>query len=480
MASKNTLSSKPFDTLASSSGPSAAGKIEKTKTLKQDSKLLKDLLKKIDDKAYTVGIIGLGYVGLPLMWTFHQKKMPVLGFDIDEQKVACILEGRPYIKHLGSKMMQELSQSDICSATTDFSRIGEADALLLCVPTPLDNHREPDMSYVEGTVQTIAPYLRKGHLVILESTTWPGTTEELIIPYLEKTTGLSADEDFFVAYSPEREDPGNIHFNTAKIPKVVGGHGENALKLALAMYESAIEQTVPVRDTRTAEAVKLTENIFRSVNIALVNELKVVFEAMGIDVHEVIDAADTKPFGFMKFTPGPGLGGHCIPIDPFYLTWKAHEFEQNTRFIELAGEINTNMPRYVVRRTIEALNTQKKAINGSRILLLGLAYKPDIDDDRESPTYKLMDMYDSLGAEVAYYDPHIPVIRPSREHAHWADTPSVKWTQEIVSGFDVVVIATDHKEVDYRQLAEWSSCIIDTRNVMARFKKDAPDKIWRA
>ncbi|MFO8029640.1 MAG: nucleotide sugar dehydrogenase [Cyclonatronaceae bacterium] len=438
------------------------------------------LLAKIQNRTYTIGIVGLGYVGLPLMWTFHEKQMPVLGFDIDSEKVDAIRAGRSYIKHLGEPMMRKLADSDLCDATTDFSRIPEADAILLCVPTPLDEYREPDMTYIEGTVRTIATHLRRGQLVILESTTYPGTTEELIIPLLEQISGLSAESDFHVAYSPEREDPGNVNFNTAKIPKVVGGHGEEALRLSLALYDTAIVQSVPVSNTRTAEAVKLTENIFRSVNIALVNELKVVFHAMDIDVHEVLDAAATKPFGFMKFTPGPGLGGHCIPIDPFYLTWKARQYEQNTRFIELAGEVNTEMPRYVLRRTIEALNAHKKSVNGSRILLIGLAYKPDVDDDRESPTYKLMDFYTEMGADVAYYDPHVPVIKPSREHGHWAGTPSVKWDEQTLSGFDAVIIATNHADVNYDQLAVWADCIVDTRNAMNGRAGVRQGQVWKA
>lgn len=428
--------------------------------------MLEQLLEKIDRKEYTIGIVGLGYVGLPLLWTFHEKGMPVLGFDIDPEKIECIRTGKPYIKHLGDEMMQVLSRSDRCDATTDFSRLKEADSILMCVPTPLDHHREPDMQFVEQTTLTVSRHLRKGHLVVLESTTWPGTTEELIIPTLEEGSGLKAGKDFYVAYSPEREDPGNIQFNTGSIPKVVGGHGEDALRLAMAMYDTAIVKTVPVSDTRTAEAVKLTENIFRSVNIAMVNELKVIFNAMGIDVHEVLDAAATKPFGFMKFTPGPGLGGHCIPIDPFYLTWKAREYLQNTRFIELAGEINTSMPRYVVQRTLEALNHHKKAINGSKVLMIGLAYKPDVDDDRESPTYVLMDHYHQLGAQVEYHDPHVPEIRPTRDHPHWAGKRSVDWNRETISSFDVVVISTNHSLVNYKELAEWAECIVDTRNAL--------------
>ncbi|MEX2600159.1 MAG: nucleotide sugar dehydrogenase [Balneolaceae bacterium] len=437
------------------------------------------LLERIKNRDFTVGILGLGYVGLPLMWTFHKKEMPVLGFDIDATKVDCITKGIPYIKHLDGEMMKTLAASPICDATTDFSRLPEADALLMCVPTPLDGHREPDMRFVEKTTRTISEHLRKGQLVILESTTWPGTTEELIIPILEEGSGLKAGSDFYVAYSPEREDPGNREFNTAGIPKVVGGHGEDALKLACALYDTAIVQTVPVSDTKTAEAVKLTENIFRSVNIALVNELKVVYEKMGIDVHEVLDAAGTKPFGFMKFTPGPGLGGHCIPIDPFYLTWKAREFEQNTRFVELAGEINTGMPRYVIYRTLEALNERQKSLKGSRILLLGLSYKPDVDDDRESPTYKLMDYLKEMGAGVAYHDPYVPVIKPSREYSHWAGTESVEWSQSVIGSFDAVIISTDHSTVDYQDLADWAGLIIDSRNVM-RDIETRPGQVWKA
>lgn len=440
---------------------------------------LSEQLDSINNKTFKIGIIGLGYVGLPLMWTFHKKEMPVLGFDVDQEKVDCIKSGTPYIKHLGKEMMETLAGSDRCDATTDFSRMKEANALLMCVPTPLNHHREPDMTFVEKTTETVGEQLREGQLVILESTTYPGTTEDLIIPILEEKSGLKAGEDFYVAYSPEREDPGNPDFNTSKIPKVVGGHGHDALILACAMYDTAIVQTVPVSDTKTAEAVKLTENIFRSVNIAMVNELKVIYQAMGIDVHEVLDAAGTKPFGFMKFTPGPGLGGHCIPIDPFYLTWKAREVEQPTRFIELAGEINTNMPRYVIQRTIEALNQNKKAINGSKVLLIGLAYKPNVDDDRESPTYKLMELYEEMGAEVSYYDPFVPVIRPSREYPHYAGRKSVEWNEDTVGSYDAVVIATNHDDINYRELAKWADCIVDTRNAMKDASKNS-NQVFKA
>ncbi len=443
-------------------------------------KKINELLNKIENRSYKVGIVGLGYVGLPLMWTFHENGMPVIGYDIDSTKVENLKKGIPYIKHLGSEMMEKLAESDNVDATTDFSRLNEADAILLCVPTPLDHHREPDMSYVVKTTETVSQYLRKGQLVILESTTWPGTTEELMIPILEKNSGLKAGIDFYVAYSPEREDPGNPDFNTAKIPKVVGGHGDEALKLALAMYDTAIVKTVPVSDCKTAEAVKLTENIFRSVNIALVNELKVVFEAMGIDVHEVIDAAATKPFGFMKFTPGPGLGGHCIPIDPFYLTWKAREYEKNTRFIELAGEVNTNMPSYVVERTMLALNSHKKAMNGSKVLVIGLAYKPDVDDMRESPTFKIFDLLKAKGAEISYYDPFIPTVLPTREHADWTGTKSIQWSEEVISEFDVVLISTNHSVINYKELAKWTECIVDTRNAMNGIKTDKENHIFKA
>jgi len=440
---------------------------------------LQELLDKIEQRDYSVGIVGLGYVGLPLMWTFHSNDMPVLGFDIDREKINCIEEGRPYIKHLGKEMMQMLAGSDKCGATTDFTRVSEADALLFCVPTPLDEHREPDMQYVEKTCLTVGEHLHEGQLVILESTTYPGTTEELVIPILESKSGLTAGEDFYVAYSPEREDPGNINFDTGSIPKVVGGHSEEAIKLACALYNTSIVQTVPVSDTKTAEAVKVTENIFRAVNIALVNELKVVFAEMDIDVHEVLDAADTKPFGFMKFVPGPGLGGHCIPIDPFYLTWKAREYDQHTRFIELAGEINTAMPQYVINQTLKALNSHKKSVNGSKVLVLGLAYKPDVDDMRESPTFKIMDLLKEYGAEVSYHDSHIPVIKETREHKEWTGMESVEWTEENIRSFDAVIISTNHSDINYKELAEWSDCIIDTRNAMNGYGK-GEKHIWQA
>ncbi len=442
--------------------------------------MLKDLLQKIKNKDYTIGIVGLGYVGLPLMWTFHKNDLPVLGFDIDEHKIDCLEKGTPYIKHLGEEMMGVLAASDRCDATNDFSRLTESDAIMMCVPTPLNKYREPDMEYVESTCHTVGKHLRKGQLIVLESTTYPGTTADLIIPILESKSGLKAGEDFYVAYSPEREDPGNPDFNTAKIPKVVGAHGGDALKLACALYDTAIVQTVPVSDTKTAEAVKITENVFRSVNIALVNELKVIYHQMGIDVHEVLDAAATKPFGFMKFVPGPGLGGHCIPIDPFYLTWKAREVEEYTRFIELAGEINTSMPRYVINQTLKALNAHGKAMNGSNILVIGLAYKPDVDDMRESPTFKLFDILEEYQASIEYYDPYIPEIKPTREHAHWTGKESIEWTREKVEAFDAVIISTNHSDIDYKGLADWNSCIIDTRNAMKGVEGENENHLWKA
>lgn len=426
----------------------------------------KSLLLKYQNKEISVGIIGLGYVGLPLMWTFHEAGLNVVGFDVDESKIQNIKKGIPYIKHLGSDMMMKLSSSDKIKATSDFSQLKEVDAVLICVPTPLDHHKEPDMSYVLETTTTISKYLRKKHLIILESTTWPGTTEELMVPILEENSNLKSGRDFFVAYSPEREDPGNKNFNTAKIPKVVGGHGDNALELALTLYNTAIERTIPVSNCKTAEATKLTENIFRAVNIALVNELKVVYQKMGIDVHEVLEAADSKPFGFMKFTPGPGLGGHCIPIDPYYLTWKAKEFDINSKFIELAGQTNDEMPYYVLNRISYALNMNKKSINGSKILVLGLAYKADIDDMRESPSFKVMQLLREMGGYVSYFDPFIDIIGPNREYPDWEGMKSISWNARNIRENDAVVIITNHSNINYNELVQWSNCIIDSRNVI--------------
>ena len=413
-----------------------------------------------------IAIVGLGYVGLPLSLQFGRSDVAVLGLDIDPAKVDALNAGRSYIQHIGDGSIREQLTARRLEASTDFRRVAEAQAVIICVPTPLNKNREPDISYILETGRAIASHLRPGTLVVLESTTYPGTTDEDLRQVLEAGSGLKAGSDFHLAFSPEREDPGNPASKVASIPKVIGGYTPECLEKAQALYGRAIKTLVPVSSCRVAEATKLLENIFRGVNIALVNELKMVYSAMNIDVWEVIEAAKTKPFGYMAFYPGPGLGGHCIPIDPFYLTWKAREFGMNTRFIELAGEINTAMPHYVVQRTAEALNAQKKSINGSRILIVGLAYKPDVDDDRESPSYHLMDLLKGFGAEIGYFDPHVPVIRPTREHSHWAGVKSVPWNQASIGAFDAVVVATAHKDVNYQQLAEWTHCIVDTRNAM--------------
>lgn len=426
-----------------------------------------------------IAVVGLGYVGLPLSLQFARSGVPVMGLDIDPAKVQALRAGKSYIQHIPDTAIAEQVQAGRLTATTDFSQVREVAAVIICVPTPLNKNREPDISYILKTGEAIAPHLQPGTLVVLESTTYPGTTDEDLREVLERGSGLKAGTDFHLAFSPEREDPGNPQSVVARIPKVVGGLTPACLEKAKALYSRAIQTLVPVSSCRAAEATKLLENIFRSVNIALVNELKVVYSAMGIDVWEVIHAAKTKPFGFMAFYPGPGLGGHCIPIDPFYLTWKAREYGQSTRFIELAGEVNTSMPLYVVHRVADALNARKKPVNGSRILVLGLAYKPDVDDDRESPSYVLMDLLQARGAEVAYHDPHVPVIRPGREHAHWAGRRSVPWTRESIGAFDLVLIATHHRAVNYAELAEWAACIVDTRNALAGLPT-RPGQVWKA
>jgi UDP-N-acetyl-D-glucosamine dehydrogenase len=408
--------------------------------------------------------VGLGYVGLPLACTAAQKGFTVLGFDVDDAKVKQLQAGKSYIRHIDSADIASLQGAGKFSATKDFSRISEVDAILLCVPTPLTKQREPDLQFVVQTGEAIAPFLRAGQLVVLESTTYPGTTREVLLPILE-TSGFRCGRDFYLAYSPEREDPGNPRFNTATIPKVVGGDSQDAVRLARALYDEIVTHTVPVSSLDAAEAVKLTENIFRSVNIALVNELKVVFEAMGIDVWEVIEAAKSKPFGYMPFYPGPGLGGHCIPIDPFYLTWKAREFGLATRFIELAGEINTAMPSRVVDRVAEALSDRAgKAVRGAGILILGLAYKKNVEDTRESPAFKIIELLEKRGARVSFHDPFVAEIPLSREHPEYAGRQSVPFTEQVVSGFDATIVCTDHDNIDYAKLVEWAPLIIDTRN----------------
>ncbi len=426
-----------------------------------------------------IAIVGLGYVGLPLSLQFARSGVNVLGLDIDSAKVDAVKRGDSYIKHIPATAVAELVKAGTFSASTDFQRVKEVEAVIICVPTPLNKNREPDISYIVNTGRAIAPHLRKGTLVVLESTTYPGTTDEDLRTVLEAGSKMKAGVDFHLAFSPEREDPGNPDSKVAIIPKVVGGYTPACLEKARAVYSKAIKTLVPVSSCRAAEATKLLENTFRGVNIALVNELKVVYSAMGIDVWEVINAARTKPFGFMAFYPGPGLGGHCIPIDPFYLTWKAREYGQHTRFIELAGEVNTSMPEFVVHRVSEALNDGRKSVKGSRILVVGLAYKADVDDERESPSYVLMDLLKARGASVAYHDPYVPIIRPTREHAHWTGTQSVAWDRQTIGSFDLALIATKHSNVNYRELAEWSRCIVDTRNAMAGIGTNSC-RIWKA
>jgi len=426
-----------------------------------------------------ISVIGLGYVGLPLAIQFARADVSVLGIDIDPNKVELINLGQSYIRHIAPEAILGMVTTRKLCATTDFSRVKEVDAVIICVPTPLNKNREPDVSFILETGRAIAPHLAKGTLVVLESTTYPGTTESELRQVLEQGSGMKAGVGFCLAFSPEREDPGNDKSRVKTVPKVVGGYTPACLERAVTLYSRAIDTVIPVSSCGVAEATKLLENIFRSVNIALVNELKLVYGAMGIDIWEVIEAAKTKPFGFMPFYPGPGLGGHCIPIDPFYLTWKAREFGKNTRFIELAGEINTAMPEHVVQRAAEALNAQKKPIMGSKVLILGLAYKPDVDDERESPSYVLMNLLTARGAKVDYHDPYVPVIKPTREHSHWTGKESVSWDEGTVSKFDMVLIATNHACINYGELADWASCIVDTRNAMAGLATD-PGQVWKA
>ena len=423
-------------------------------------------LEKIKSKQAVIGIVGLGYVGLPLAQAFCQQGIKVVGFDIDQEKIDLIEKGQSYIKHIGDNVIQSMRADELFQVTTDFSKIANVDAIIICVPTPLSKHREPDLGPVLSTGQSIAPYLQKGQLVVLESSTYPGTTDTELAGVLEQS-GLKKDEDFYLAYSPEREDPGNETYSTSTIPKIVGADTPEAREMVAAVYEGVISQVVPVSSSRTAEAIKLTENIFRSVNIALVNELKVIFDAMDIDVWDVIDGAATKPFGFMPFYPGPGLGGHCIPIDPFYLTYKAREYEVPTRFIELAGEINTKMPQLVVAKTGQALSLiSQKALNGANILIIGMAYKKNVDDMRESPSLVLTELLEAEGAEVAYHDPFVTVIPPTRQHASLAGRESLDLTPQTIAAFDAVLISTNHDGLDYQMLADEAKLIIDTRNAM--------------
>jgi UDP-N-acetyl-D-glucosamine dehydrogenase len=419
------------------------------------------LINKLTDKTAVIGIVGLGYVGIPLALRYAEAGYKVLGFDIAADKIEKISAGKTYIKHIPDEDIQAAVDNGF-EATTDFTRATEADSLILCVPTPLDLHREPDLSYVLDTTDSLLPYLRKGHVVSLESTTYPGTTDEELKPRVE-STGLKVGEDVFLVYSPEREDPGNPNFKTQTIPKVCGGDTEACQEVGIALYSHVIDKVVTVSSTRAAEMTKLLENIHRAVNIGLVNEMKIVADRMGVDIYEVIDAAATKPFGFVPYYPGPGLGGHCIPIDPFYLTWKAREYGINTRFIELAGEVNSSMPEYVLNKIVSGLNTQKKAINGSRILMLGIAYKKNIDDMRESPSVEIMQLIQDCGAEIDYSDPYVPVFPKMRRYSF--DINSVDLTSYNIQDYDCVVVGTDHVDFDYKMIRENAKLIVDTRGI---------------
>jgi UDP-N-acetyl-D-glucosamine dehydrogenase len=435
------------------------------------------LLARLADRSARVGVVGLGYVGLPLALTFARKGgIAALGFDVDAAKTHAIADGRSYLKHIDAAHVSEAVRAGKLEATTDFARIRDCDAVVICVPTPLTREREPDLSFIVRTGEAIAPHLRPGQAVVLESTTYPGTTDEVLRPILEAGSGLVAGRDFHLAFSPEREDPGS-GVSTHSIPKIVGGHTPACLEVALALYGAGFDRVVPVSSTRIAEMSKLLENIFRSVNIALVNELKMLCHRMDLDVNEVIDAASTKPFGFMAFQPGPGLGGHCIPIDPFYLTWKARQFEFQTRFIELAGEVNTEMPRYVLHRTMEALNERGKALKGARVLVLGMSYKKDVDDMRESPSVRLIELLQEHGAQVCYHDPYVARVPKMRQHH--LDMVSVPLTDDALATADAVLIATDHSSVDYVRVAERAQLVIDTRNA-CRAVRNGREKIVKA
>ena len=426
----------------------------------------------LEDRRAIVGVLGMGYVGQPLALRYAELGYKVIGFDIDAEKVADLNEGRSHIEHISDADIRRANAAGL-ECTTDFSRAAEADALILCVPTPLNKYREPDLSYVINTTESIVPYLRAGQVVSLESTTYPGTTEEELLPRVT-AGGLTVGQDIFLVYSPEREDPGNAHFTTHTIPKVVGGHTPVCLEVGKALYRKAIDQIVPVSSTKVAELTKLLENIHRAVNIGLVNEMKIVADRMGIDIFEVIDAAATKPFGFTAYYPGPGLGGHCIPIDPFYLTWKAREYGLHTRFIELSGEVNRAMPEYVVGKVTKALNDRFKSLKGSRLLVLGIAYKKNVDDMRESPAVEVMELLRAAGAEVAYSDPHVPVFPKMREH-HF-DLASIALTPQAVASYDAVVLTTDHAKFDYEMVRTHAQVIIDSRGVY----RTAADNIVKA
>jgi UDP-N-acetyl-D-glucosamine dehydrogenase len=427
----------------------------------KDDKVLDRLIRKIEDRSATIGIVGLGYVGLPLMLRYSGVDFRVLGFDIDPEKVEKLNAGKSYIEHISAQSVTRARAAGF-EATDDFSRVAEADAIIICVPTPLNTSREPDLSFVLNTADMLLPHLRRGQIVSLESTTYPGTTEEELRPRIE-SRDFAIGEDIFLVFSPEREDPGNPKYDTRSIPKVVGGSTPACQSAGIALYGAAVDQVVPVSSTRAAELTKLLENIHRAVNIGLVNEMKIIADKMNIDIHEVINAASTKPFGFTPFYPGPGLGGHCIPVDPFYLTWKARQYGLHTRFIELAGEINNDMPRWVVDKVASALNERGRAVKNSRILVLGVAYKKNVDDMRESPAVKLMELLREKGAVIAYSDPHVPVFPKLREH-HFA-LSSIALTPESIAGFDLVLLATDHSAFNYAMIERYARLIVDTRGV---------------
>ncbi len=427
--------------------------------MSESNQIKQELVQRLGQRSATIGIVGLGYVGLPLVLRFCEVGYKVIGFDIDESKIDLLMQGKSYIDHISSASVGEARKAGF-EATSDFSRAGEADALILCVPTPLSKHREPDLSFVLDTVASLLPHLREGQVMSLESTTYPGTTDEELLPRIAKR-GFKVGEDYFLVYSPEREDPGNEHFTTRTIPKVCGGYSPACLEVGLALYGQVIDKVVPVSSTRAAELTKLLENIQRSVNIGLVNEMKVIADKMDIDIFEVIDAAKTKPFGFTAYYPGPGIGGHCIPIDPFYLTWKAREYGLNTHFIELAGEVNRDMPKWVVDKIATALNDRQKSLKGSRILALGIAYKRDVDDMRESPSVEVMEILRDKGAVIEYSDPNVPVFPRMREHNF--KLSSVALTPEVIASYDCVVLLTDHSKFDYDMIRANARLVVDTR-----------------
>lgn len=434
------------------------------KSAARSHRIQDDLIARLKKRRAVIGVVGLGYVGLPLVLRFIEEGFRVIGFDVDEKKVRALRAGRSYIKHIAPARIRQARNKGF-EPTSDFARSRRADALIICVPTPLDNHREPDMRFVVGTIESLAPHLRRGQIVSLESTTYPGTTDEELAPRIA-ARGLTIGRDIFLVFSPEREDPGNEHFTTRTIPKVCGGFTPDCLAVGVTLYSQVIDRVVPVSSTRAAEMTKLLENIHRAVNIGLVNEMKIVSDRMGIDIHEVIRAASTKPFGFVPYKPGPGLGGHCIPIDPFYLTWKAREYGVHTRFIELAGEVNNGMPEWVVGKLADALNARGRSVRGSRVLVLGIAYKKDVDDPRESPAVKLMELLAQKGAKIAYSDPFFPTFPAMREH-HFR-LRSVPCTPSSVARYDVVLIATNHSAFDYRMLRRHARLIVDTRGIYTK------------